>query len=267
MAKKTTPPTKVRTVLIVSLSQARDRVYRQLEKGSEILKTEIKTEEELQQAEAKHRSWSDYTEELLKQMFNTEEVARKFTGIFGTAFSGGGKPPLYKEIELFRRDVQRDLERLASVYEQLELFPISPTGTTPIEEAGSFPDTSPRSASVTINNYGTIYNPQIQQGTTKSSQEIIATGASTDIRPLLDQLAQAVENMSSALPDEIARQARQDLSVFMGEATGNTPRSEWWQLSADGLKKAAADIGEIGKPVIDLVSRIVPLLIAISNAK
>lgn len=268
MPRKTIPPPEVRTALVISLSQAKDRVYRQLEKGSEILNLDIKTEAELQQAEAKHRIWSDYTKELLRQMFNTGEVARKFTLSPGVTFLRLEKPPLYREIESFRRDVQKELERLASVYEQLELFPVSPMGTTQtIEEADRSPSAPPSSASVTINNYGTINNPQIQQGTVKSSQEFIAIDASADIGPLLDHLVQAVEHMCSTLPSEVARQALQDLSVFKGEATSDAPRKEWWQLSADGLKKAAKDVGEIGKPVIDLVSRILPLLIAISNNK
>src|SRR5262245_12682991 len=183
MTRKTTPPPKVRTGLLIPLNQARERVYRQLDDGSEILRTEIKTEEELCQAEARHRSWSDYTEELLKQIFNTEEVARQFTGI-GFGFLGGVKPPLHKEIESFRRDIQRDLEQLASIYEKLELFPIAPTGMAQIEEASVSHDPNPHSTSVTVNNYGTIYNPQIQQGTTNSSQEIIAAGTSADIKPL-----------------------------------------------------------------------------------
>jgi hypothetical protein len=265
MAKKTIQPPKVKTVLLILLDQAREQVYRQLDKGSKILKIEIKTEEELHQAEAKHRSWSGYTEEMLKQMFNTEEVARKFTGTIGISVLGGGKPPLYKEIESFRRDVQWYLERLASVYEQLELFPVSPTGVVQPEEVNPPSDSFPHSANVIIHNYGTIYNPQLQQGTTTSSQQIIGAGTSDDIKSLVEQLTQAVENMSSALPEEIVRQVKQNLVVLTGEATSKSPRKEWWQLSVEGLKKAATDVGEIGKPVIELVARIVPLLLAVAH--
>lgn len=264
MAKKTTPQPKVKTVLLVPLDEARERVYRQLDKGNEILNIEIKNEEELRQAKARHSSWHGYTEELLKQLSNTDQIARKFAGGFAAVAVWSGTPPLQEEIRTFRNMVQRNMERLASVYEQLELFPIEPVGM-PKEEVSASRDISSRSERVTINNYGTIYNPQIQQGTTKSSQEI--TSASTDIQTLLDQLAQAVENMSLALPTEIARQVQQDLSVLVGEANSNVARKEWWQLSAEGLKKAATDVGEIGKPVLELVSQIVPLLLAISNAK
>jgi len=264
MAKKTIQPQSVKTLLLVPLDQAKERVYRQLDKGKEILNIEIKNEEELRQAKAKHSSWHGYTEELLKQLSNTDQIARKFAGGFAAVAVWARTPPLHEEINDFRKIVQRNLERLASVYDQLELFPAAPP-EAPKEEESASHATSSRSERVTINNYGTIYNPQIQQGTTNSSQEI--TGTQADIAALLDQLTEAVEKMSLTLPEEVARQVRQDLLVLVGEARSNAARKEWWQLSADGLKKAATDIGEIGKPVIELVSKIMPLLIAISNAK
>lgn len=264
-AKKTTPPPKVKTVLLIPLSQARERIYRQLDKGNELLKVEIRNEEELRQAKGKYRSWNDYTEELLKQIFNTDEVARQFSGVFGFAVLGGGPVSLYQEIESLRDDIHRDLERLASIYEKLELYPVSSSGILPSEEP-NIPDQPYKgSASVTIHNYGTINNPQIQQGSTRSSQTIASSNTSDEIKRLLDQLTEEVKKMSTALSEEQARQISQDLNVLVGEATSKSPRKEWWQLSADGLKKAATDVGEIGKPVLDLVARIIPLLIAVGQ--
>lgn len=263
MAKKTTPQS-VKTYLLIPLDQAQERVYRQLEKGQEILNIEIRNEDELNQTKAKYSSWHGYTEELLKQLSNTDQIARKFAGGFEAVAIWARTPQLHEEIYDFHKIVQRGLERLASVYEQLELFPVA-TPETPKAEVSASPTTSSRSESVTINNYGTIYNPQIQQGTKNSSQEITSTQA--DIEVLLGKLTEAVKQMSLTLPEDVARQVQQDLLVLVGEARSNAARKEWWQLSADGLKKAAKNIGEIGSPVIELVSQIVPLLIAISSAK
>jgi len=262
--KKSTPAPKPKTVLVVPLAQAKEKVFRQLDKGNEISKMEMRNEEEYKQVKAKHRIWSDYTEQLLKQIFNTDEMARKFSGFFGVSF-GGGEPPLHKRIELFRDDILRDLERLASIYEQLELFPVVPTGTLPNEELSDQPYKG--SASVTIHNYGTIYNPQIRQGSQRSSQTITSVSVSDDIKGLLEQLVQEVEKISVGLPAETARQVKQDLNVLSEEAKSETPRKEWLQLSAEGLKKAATDVGEIGKPVLELVARIVPLLLAITKTQ
>ncbi len=265
MPRKATPPPYVRPELLIPLSQARERVYKQLEKGDEISKLEIHNEGDLQDAEARQRAWSEYTEEMLKQIFNTQEIARKFTGVGGVMFFGAQQPPLHTRIESFRKDIQKELQRLASVYEQLELFPMSPTGGAPRQDTTRVASDPPRTTSVTINNYGTINNPQIQQGVTNSSQRIAATGDFRDIQSLMQQLTQAVDQLAASLPDEVARQVRQDLSVLHAEASSPTPRTAWWQLSADGLKKAAQDVGEIGKPVLELLSRILPLLMALNQ--
>ncbi len=265
MARKAAPPPYIRPELLISLEQARERVYRQLEKGDEISKVEIRSEEELRDAEVKQRAWSEYTKEMLKQVFNTHEVAHKFAGVGGGVYFGLNKPPLHARIESFRQDIQKELQRLASVYEQLELFPVLQTGGAPRQDAVRATSDPPQTTSVTINNYGTINNPQIQQGVTNSSQKITAAGDSRELQSLLQQLAQAVEQMVASLPDEIAHQVRQDLSVFRAEASSPTPRKAWWQLSADDLKKAAQDVGEIGAPVLDLVSRILPMLLALNK--
>ncbi len=81
-----------------------------------------------------------------------------------------------------------------------------------------------------------------------------------DLKEMIKNLAKEVAKMSEALPDELAQQATRDLEVLTAEATGMAPRKQWIELSAEGLKQAATNIGEIGKPVLELVARILPLL-------
>lgn len=130
-----------------------------------------------------------------------------------------------------------------------------------LAEVDKFSRKSPEvSNSLVIHNYGTINNPQMQQSGANSSQEMIISAIPNDLETLLNELTNKVENMNRSLPEEIAQQVKQDLTVLKAEATSNTPRKQWYQLSADGLIKAAKNIGEIGKPVLELVARILPLL-------
>lgn len=87
---------------------------------------------------------------------------------------------------------------------------------------------------------------------------------SDDLKTTLKNLAIAVGKMSEGLPDAQAKEAARDLETLTGEATSSSPRRRWWELSIEGLKKAAQDVGEIGKPVLELASQIVPLLLAAS---
>lgn len=87
---------------------------------------------------------------------------------------------------------------------------------------------------------------------------------SNDLKSVLKELAVAVGKMSEQLLDAEANQAARDLKSLTDEATSSAPRQKWWELSIEGLKQAAQNVGEIGKPVLDLVAKIVPILLAMS---
>lgn len=87
-----------------------------------------------------------------------------------------------------------------------------------------------------------------------------ASNAPNNLKELLEKLTVAVGKMSEQLPKETATQVARDLDTLVVEATSSAPRRQWWQLSIDGLKQAAQGIGEFGKPVIELVGLLLPLL-------
>lgn len=93
-----------------------------------------------------------------------------------------------------------------------------------------------------------------------SYNKVASAEVPDDLKDLLKRLATEVAKMSEALPQETAEQVARDLETLTAEATSKTPRKEWWRLSVDGLKKAASDIGEIGKPVVELAGLIVAML-------
>jgi hypothetical protein len=81
-----------------------------------------------------------------------------------------------------------------------------------------------------------------------------------DLKDLLKQLAVAVGKMSEALSKDEAEQVARDLETLTTEATSVKPRRQWWELSLEGLKKAAKNVEEIGAPVIRLASEIAAIL-------
>jgi hypothetical protein len=83
---------------------------------------------------------------------------------------------------------------------------------------------------------------------------------SQEIQEILSSLTKAVSLMSQNLPQETAMQIIHDLEILKTESTSKAPRKQWLELSVDGLKQAAINIGEIGKPVLELVARIIPLV-------
>lgn len=85
-----------------------------------------------------------------------------------------------------------------------------------------------------------------------------------DLKTTLKDLTIAVGKMSENLQDETAKQVARDLETLTAEATSSSPRKQWWELSIEGLKKAAKDVGEIGKPVLEMVAKLVPILLGAS---
>jgi hypothetical protein len=254
MSKSRIPAPTVKTTLIIPQDIAKERIRQQLEKGNEIAIGTIRSEEDLKRAKAQYRIWRDYTRELLAQISNTETIANEFVGAAVLISASWGGLPFPKEVSSFQYDINKHIERLSSIYERIELYPYSPVKKVIDDEQGNQPGNFSGNA---ILNYGVINNPQIQQGI-NSSQEIL--NAQQNLDTLLAQLTESVEKIYDVLSPESKPQAKQDLSVLVTEAQSKLPRRQWYQLTADGLIKAAKNVGEIGKPVIDIVGRILVLL-------
>ena len=94
----------------------------------------------------------------------------------------------------------------------------------------------------------------------KSFNKATVSDASDELKDLLKKLSTATGKMTEKLPKQTAQQVARDLDTLVAEAISHAPRKEWWQLSMDGLKQVAKDIGELGKPVLELAGQIVPLL-------
>ena len=98
-----------------------------------------------------------------------------------------------------------------------------------------------------------------------SFNKVAASEVSDNLRDLLKELAVTVGKMTEQLPEQSAQQVARDLETLTAEATSKSPRRPWWELSAKGLKEAASSVGEIGKPVLEVVARLLPFLSEISG--
>lgn len=114
---------------------------------------------------------------------------------------------------------------------------------------------------VKLGNNATIYGDFAVANSIKDSfNKATSANIPNDLKKLLKDLSIAVGQMSEKLSQEEAKQAARDLETLMAEATSEKPRRKWWELSIDGLKEAARNVGEIGKPVLELATRIVAIL-------
>ena len=122
--KKEIPLENQQTLLLVSRIEAREKINAQIEKGNELINTSIISQEQLTLIQAKYKTWWDYTKELLRQIFTTQNLSREFATHVDAAVLFGSPNPQY-EFNKLHSDLQTDIDRLISIQERLELFPIS----------------------------------------------------------------------------------------------------------------------------------------------
>ena len=78
------------------------------------------------------------------------------------------------------------------------------------------------------------------------------------MRNLLTQITQIAESDPEGTGDMAT-----DAEVLSKEIARNTPRRKWYELSIEGIKDAAEALGEIGKPILETTSKLLPLLVSL----
>ena len=105
--------------------EAARRIGAQIEKGKELLSRKIGDERELENARHAMYAWTDYNEELLKRIVDTDELVKgyRLLGIYG---GSTGPTSFREEVEEFRSDVDYYVRALQSMLNRLELIPEAP---------------------------------------------------------------------------------------------------------------------------------------------
>jgi hypothetical protein len=93
-----------------------------------------------------------------------------------------------------------------------------------------------------------------------SFNTITSSETSDDIKAILIELGNVVDEMVKRLPKEEAEEMAEDYKRLADEAVKKSPRQKWYSVSIDGLQKAAKNLGDIGKPVIELTTQLIVLL-------
>jgi hypothetical protein len=81
-----------------------------------------------------------------------------------------------------------------------------------------------------------------------------------DLKEQLKQLTQAVDAMIKGLPKDEAEETAEYMKVLAEQAAKEKPNPRWYNVSIDGLIKAAENIGKVGEPVIELSRKVLSLL-------
>jgi len=99
----------------------------------------------------------------------------------------------------------------------------------------------------------------------ESYKKVASASISDELKDVLRQLTESVDAMSKALTEEQTQDVAENLEILVREATNKAPRQKWYQLSSDGLIKAAENLGKVGKPVIELTGKVVSMLMLLGK--
>jgi hypothetical protein len=97
-----------------------------------------------------------------------------------------------------------------------------------------------------------------------SFNKVTASDLTNELKELLKELSIEVGKLTEHLPKDEAENIADDLDTLVEKTTCEKPKRKWWSVSIDGLTKAAENLGKVGEPVLELISKIVPLLMKIS---
>lgn len=128
------------TSLCVPRAEAADRIQKQINEGEALLTVPIESEAQLEQLGEKKKAWSDYNEELLRRLFDTDELSEEYNAFYGFSFSM--RPTFAQKIGYVHRSINLFLSRLRSIYRRLELYPELPEvqAQPPSVEAKAMPE-------------------------------------------------------------------------------------------------------------------------------
>lgn len=113
----------------MSREAAAARLNERVECGRELRRREIKAADALVTLEADAKKWTSFNRDLLKVMFTTNAFANEYVGSFGTSFVSWGRPPsLTERLSDVHRDLDKQINRLESFVERLELYSTSSSG-------------------------------------------------------------------------------------------------------------------------------------------
>jgi len=119
---------------------------------------------------------------------------------------------------------------------------------------------------INIGNNNTISAPIVIADRIENSFNALNNAQIDDeIRNLLDQLLKAVTVVNQKVTPEKSSDAEamaRDTETLVKEASSSKPRRQWYEVSLEGLKQAAINIGAVASPVLQIVEKLVPLLVA-----
>jgi hypothetical protein len=92
------------------------------------------------------------------------------------------------------------------------------------------------------------------------SQNVSQAYATDDLKALLKQLAECIAELAPKIDAAHAERMGSDVKTLSEEMKG-LRRPPWYKLALEGIMETAKTIGEVGKPILEIAAKLLPLLL------
>ncbi|MFM4805902.1 hypothetical protein ACEUC3_18720 [Aeromonas bivalvium] len=93
------------------------------------------------------------------------------------------------------------------------------------------------------------------------TQNVNGSTQPAEVKALVASLAAKIKEASTHIDPDKTKEMGSDLETLSKEMTQAKPRCKWYELSLSGLKEAAEAIGQVGKPILEVLEKLSPLLL------
>ncbi|MGH9822011.1 MAG: TIR domain-containing protein [Blastocatellia bacterium] len=100
-------------------AEAKAQLENQISKGRELAQVTINTEASLSQAQADYYTWSEYNEEMLRSLFDSDDVRDNYVGI---VFAMGSPASIRERAQEHVTHVESKIRKLESIKDRLPLW-------------------------------------------------------------------------------------------------------------------------------------------------
>jgi hypothetical protein len=88
------------------------------------------------------------------------------------------------------------------------------------------------------------------------------SNADSQVKTLLKELNERIERIAQSLEPSQAKKLGKNLEALSKEVANDEPERRWYEVSLEGLKEAAREVGEIASPILDTVTKLSALLLS-----
>lgn len=102
----------------------------------------------------------------------------------------------------------------------------------------------------------------ISDVTNTVNQNINQSNESNEIKDLVKKLTEQIAKVAPSIDPKKAEKMGKNLEALSKEMASSEPERKWYEVSLEGLKEAAEAVGELGKPILETVTKLSPLILA-----